>query len=983
MYSATGNSSNSRSHVSPDVPGSPQAASSPKVPPPPKIKRNKIKDSFKIAIMNFQSISNKLPEFHTLLSATDPDVVLGTETWLKPDTLNCEVFPENYTIYRRDRRTDRSTDIKRGGGGVCILVRKSYTSSEIKVNTECELLFVDLQLKDQKNVKIGCLYRPPWTDEEYLEDLQNVLQQVDPDRRNNVWLGGDYNLPHVDWTEMKTLPNNPNIKLSNFLINTVKNHSLFQIVDIPTRKENTLDLFFTTNPSLVNRVTTVPPLTKEADHDVVFVDVNSRAAVPKQKPTTKLLYDKADWDTMRQEMTEYSLPAAQSVQKQWDHLENLIQQLMKKHIPSKISRPQKHKPWITREIITLIHRRNRAFITWKKLKTEKNLKTLNSLKAESQQKVRKAHQDYLQNIFEVNTPSDNDKTLANKRFWTYVKSRKKDTCSVSPLKAEGVLISDAAGKSNILNKQYCSVFTKEDSEDIPSKGPSQAPIMSPITVTAQGVEKLLQKLKTQKASGPDRISPRVLKELAGPLSVPLAALFQHSLDTGTVPAQWKKAVVSPIFKKGDKHEASNYRPVSLTSVCCKLCEHIVARAVMDHLEEEGLLCDNQHGFRKRRSCETQLLQFIDELARSMSNGKQVDVAVMDFSKAFDVVPHKRLSHKLHFYGIRGNTLKWIEDFLRNRTQQVVIDGEASSTAPVTSGVPQGSVLGPILFLAFINDMPESVKSMSRLFADDSIIYREVTSPDSCQQLQDDLKALEDWERKWGMSFNPSKCHIIHISRKKNPIKTTYRLKGKNLEAVDSATYLGVEISSDLSWKKHISKVTAKGNRTLGFIKRNITSANPATKEMAYKTLVRPTLEYSATVWSPHQQELIKAVDMVQRRAARYVLRSYRKQASVTDMLHTLKWDTLEQRRLKARVVMTYRIVHNQVRIPSDQFIPSTTTTRGHSSKFRQIVTRTNYYKATFFPSAIPLWNSLSSAIVSSPTLDDFKDKIKDINLKTN
>ena len=495
------------------------------------------------------------------------------------------------------------------------------------------------------------------------------------------------------------------------------------------------------------------------------------------------------------------------------------------------------------------------------------------------------------------------------------------------------MLSDAIGKANILNNQYCSVFTKEVLTDIPSKGPSQAPTMPSIKVTVKGVKKLLQQLKPLKASGPDKISTRVLQELAEPLSKPLAEFFQCSINTGIVPVQWKKAIVSPIFKKGDKHQAANYRPVSLTAVCCKLCEHIIAKSIMEHFEGNGLLCDNQHGFRKMRSCESQLIQFVDDLARTMCSGKQVDVAVMDFSKAFDVVPHQRLLSKLNFYGIRGRALEWIEAFLTDRIQQVVVNGEFSDIAPVTSGVPQGSVLGPILFLSFINDMPECVTSKCRLFADDSIIYREVSATSDCTRLQDDLDALERWEKAWGMSFNPTKCNIIHISRKKDPVLNTYHIKSTDLEAVDTATYLGVDVAKNLTWHKQTSKVVAKGNRSLGFIKRNIRTTSRKIKELSYKTLVRPTLEYAASVWSPHQKELKYVLEMVQRRAARYVLHRHQRLDSVDDMLRRLKWDTLEQRRLKARAVMGYRIVHGLVMIPADQLIPTTVNTRGHAMKF--------------------------------------------------
>ena len=629
---------------------------------------------------------------------------------------------------------------------------------------------MDLKLKDQKNVKIGCLYRPPWTNEEYIEDLQKVLSEIDPQRSNNVWLGGDFNVTNIDWSDVMCSPNSSKTKLADKLIEATNDHSLAQIVDLPTRKENILDLFFTTNPSLINRMITVPPLTPSVDHDIVFIDVNTGASIPKQTPPTKFLYSKANWDSMRREMSNYALPTT-SVQEQWNHLERFIKTLIKKFIPTKVFRPQEHKTWITREIISNIHRRDRYFTAWKKNKSEELQQSYLTQWALCQRNIRKAHKDHLKRIFEIDS-SDDDKTMTTKRFWTYVKSKKKDSCTIAPLRSEGVLIADAVGTANVLNKQYCSVFTKEEIPVTVSTGPSQAPTMLNIQVTAEGVQHLLKELKPHKASGPDQISTRVLKELAEPLSEPLAKFFQNSIDNGTVPTQWRKALITPIFKKGDKHSAANYRPVSLTAVCCKLCEHILARNIMDHLEDNNLLSDNQHRFRRKRSCESQLLLFVDELARSMCDGKQVDVAVMDFSKKFDVVPHKHLFNKLGFYGIRGNALMWIEAFLAGTTQQVVVDGEMSDIAPVTSGIPQGSVLGPILFLTYINDMPESVSSRCHLFADDSIIYREVTTESDCVSLQQDLDKLEQWENTWGMKFNPSKCNIIHIMRKKEPILYT-------------------------------------------------------------------------------------------------------------------------------------------------------------------------------------------------------------------
>ena len=276
------------------------------------------------------------------------------------------------------------------------------------------------------------------------------------------------------------------------------------------------------------------------------------------------------------------------------------------------------------------------------------------------------------------------------------------------------------------------------------------PSMPDIKVTKEGVEKLLKKINPSKPCGPDMIPARILRDMADEISPVLTLIFQSTLDLGEVPEDWKSANVSPIFKKGDRFKASNYRPVSLTSLCCKLQEHIITSNVMSHLDHHKILTDCQHGFRARRSCETQLLTLVHELAETVDKGGQMDLVILDFSKAFDRVPHRRLLGKLNHYGIRGQTHEWIKSFLSGRTQQVIVDGATSEKAPVVSDVPQGTVLGPLLFLLFINDLPDWVTSRTRLFADDCIVYRKIQTPQDCNQLQRDLDSLAQWESTWGM-----------------------------------------------------------------------------------------------------------------------------------------------------------------------------------------------------------------------------------------
>ena len=403
---------------------------------------------------------------------------------------------------------------------------------------------------------------------------------------------------------------------------------------------------------------------------------------------------------------------------------------------------------------------------------------------------------------------------------------------------------------------------------------------------------------------------------------------------------------------------------------------------MREFDKNQILTDKQHGFRARRSYETQLISTIQEIAHNMTRKGQTDVILLDFAKAFDKVPHHRLLHKLNYYGVRESTLCWIESFLSQRKQSVLLDGTQSTEADVLSGVPQGTVLGPLLFLAFINDLPESTShSDARLFAGNCLLYRHVTSSQDQALLQEDLSALERWEETWQMKFHPDKCTVTRISTNKKQIlkKTNYHIHGHTLEVVESSKYLGDTISEDLTWKKHIGNTLNKANKTLGFIRRSLGDCTAPVKAAAYSTVVRPVLEYSSTVWDPHQTSHIHNLEQVQRRAARFVQRNYteRTPGCVTNMVQSLGWESLRHRRYTDRLSMLFRIQHGLVDVPTDYIQPNDTRTRG-SQRLRQLQATKDVYKYSFYPRTISDWNRLPTTVTDVRTLQEFREGLSSL-----
>ena len=937
------------------------------------------KPPLRLLNINFQSSSGKKPEILNLLESTKPDIVVATETWLDSTITDSEIFPSSYKVFRKDRH--------RHGGGVLIAVQSSLDCSEVtELQEDCELIWARLKLQGRKSLYVCAYYRPDVTDETSLKLFNASLTKASSIQNAHIIVAGDLNFPSWNWRLMKMKPNPTCPKLHNAFIDMLSDFGMEQLVEEPTRRDNTLDLVFTNIPHLIPRVEILPGL---SDHDAVFCEINIHPQKRKQLPRLVPLYKSADWEGLKREMEELlttieNRKDSASTDELWTIFKDALHAAVKKYIPHKQARSKESKPWITPALRRLIRKRDRLYKKMRKQGRQEHEAAYKELRREIQRQLRRSYWEYLNDIFEETDPNPanpkSNQAIKHKRFWTYIKHQKSSNIGVSPLKVDGRLVSDPKEQANVLNNQFFRAFSegknysKEEFAEKCNMPDTDYPILDSVHISVEGVKKILSNLQPGKAPGPDNITPRVLKELSDVIAPILTIIYQSSIDSSKVPSDWKDANVTPIFKKGEQYEPANYRPISLTSVCCKVLEHILTSTIMDHLEHHHILCPEQHGFRRKRSCETQLLEFTHELFVNMAGGKQTDILILDFAKAFDRVNHSLLVHKLNSYGIRGVLNQWISDFLDGRRQAVVINGARSNFIPVQSGVPQGSVLGPCLFLIYINDMPDLLSSPVRLFADDTAVYDIVASVDDQKHLQQNLDKLAEWEKRWDMLFHPKKCVTLPVTRRKKVLQPEYHLHGHTLEVAKSVKYLGVTLRSDLNWIEHITTICSKANKTLGFVRRNLNVSSRRIKEMAYKTYVRPVLEYATTIWDPHTQQAVNMLEAVQRRAARFVMRRYRNTSSVSSMIDELQWPSLEERRRTARLTMLYKIHHDLAcvgNIKEQLHLLPSRQRRGHNQQFVIPSCRTHYHLNSFLPRTIKQWNGLSLEVVEANSIDTF------------
>ena len=456
-------------------------------------------------------------------------------------------------------------------------------------------------------------------------------------------------------------------------------------------------------------------------------------------------------------------------------------------------------------------------------------------------------------------------------------------------------------------------------------------------------------------------------------------LFRKSLSSSHVPDDWKQARVTPIFKnKGSKHEPSNYRPVSLTSVVCKVLERIVTDNLFQHLETENLLSPDQYGFRKGRSCASQLLKVVEEWTDILEDKAALDVVFFDFEKAFDTVSHPKLINKLKSVGASTEVVNWTVNHLSKRQQTVIVNGEESSPITVTSGVPQGSVYGPVLFLVFINDLPDVITNPVKMFADDTKIYRRVDTQADCQSLQDDINGMQGWSGESQMRFHPLKCKVLRIGNEHPTFQ--YEMTDRNgnvvpLEFVRCEKDIGVCMDNKLSFTDQVSEVTSKGLRTVGLIRRKFETLDKQMFLDLFKSQARPIVESSNLVWTPSTKRDQIELEKVQRRASSYV--SGLQHLDYENRMRALGLPSLAYRRRRGDMIEMYKRVNGcyDEEFPWVKIDSNPKGLRG--TQFKLVKERkTNAAKRNAFSvRAVNDWLSLPDQVVNAPSVNAFKARI--------
>ena len=761
-----------------------------------------------------------------------------------------------------------------------------------------------------------------------------------------------------------------------------------------------MDLFLTNDPNLVLHTKVTD--TKISDHRLVEIVTTvdeaynpAKFSTPQTKHTFRNLnLHKADYGKINEHLESVNWSDLHSSCTPEDFPELLrltVLQIMELHCPLKNN---------------FLHRKStnpkRRVLKRRKKKLKARIKSITETRPDSpvlerlQTELATIHNQIKDSITQQKNLEEEKavKTIVDnpRYFYSYAKKAAKAKSRIGPLfDALGKLQKDPKTMANLLQDQYAAVFSdpQNEAKKVPSPPVAETPVIEDVDFAQEDVEKAIDEIKEHSACGEEDVPAIVLKRCKQTLSYPIFLILKHSMNTSIIPSAYKNQTITPVHKKKSKAIPENYRPISLTSHIIKILERIIRNKLVAQLESNNLLCNDQHGFRKGRSCLTQLLAHIDAILLNALEGSDTDVIYLDYQKAFDKVDHEILLMKLKLHGINGNLYNWLEEYLKDREQVVVVQGAQSYPTHVKSGVPQGTVLGPILFLLYINDLQDCiVNSTLSCFADDSRIKKKIATVEDINDLQSDLGKVERWSAENNMSLHDKKFELLcHSTQQPNllselPFYQQYfqyeTTNGVEINPQTAVRDLGVNITPDISFSPHINSITESAKKMSAWVLSVFHDRSEPTMLTLYKSLVRSRVEYNSPLWNTNKITDIQTLENLQRSFTSKI--DSCKDLNYHERLEKLKLMSLQRRRERYTIIHMYKILHNIS--PNDFNVNfQYSDRRGIQAVIPPLQRRApkkaqHKYDDSFAVLGPRLWNVLPKSTTLQQTLSSFKSSLQ-------
>lgn len=934
--------------------------------------------SLRLAHCNVNGLCGKVNILRDdLLQHYETDILLITETHLISSVMNSSVQIPGFDIIRNDSGESCKH-------GVCAFISTGLKYDTVDVSHSNVLSF----RLSAVNVFVFVVYRPPSNSHDQNVALIDFLTENCCNKE--AILLGDFNLPTLVWFDSGCLARNPSTLDASFL-NAFDVLGLTQWVKEPTfpRSGNVLDLILSTESDRIGSVDVCPP-PPGCDHCSIHCDYLFDTEIQAQTQSlSNLVWHRGNYGSISERLREIDWDFefdSLAVDQCYVRLMEILKPLTQQFVPVGTTKGvNSWTPWKTHVPNSLRQRRAKAWETYKADRARYGRKS--QVCVSSLAGFLEVNKEY--RTFATRSQIEYERSLVGrmkecpKLFHSYIRHKKMYRTTVGPLKLSTAELSDdPAVMAESFATAFASVYTAL-TPDTPAAHQTCDSLLDRIDVSTDDVLQILLSLDGGSAMGPDALHPALLKACARELAYPLCVIFRLSLEQGTLPQIWKKSLVVPIFKKGSRYEPLNYRPVSLTSVPCKCLEKLIFRHLYGYLTENNLLRDEQFGFRPGRSTEDQLILTYHDVSIWLDRGNLVDLVLFDYSKAFDVVSHSVLLDKLRGIGIGGYLIDWIHHFLTGRSMNVIVKDVTSRNRNVLSGVPQGSVLGPILFLIYINHVASNLCCKYKIFADDLKIYMSIDHGTSYQRdtsaFQRDIDTLCSTSKSWGLYMNSKKCAVLRYMRRSHQghAPPAYKLDGKEICVVHSHTDLGVLMDDELKFHGHCREVARKaGGLVQNFLKSTVCRSEDFMLQV-FTTHVRPILEYASTVWNVGYRQDLKKLESIQRLWTRNILGF--EHADYETRLKRLDLFSVKGRLLRADMIKCWKIFHGASTIvPTDLWmVRSSFRTRGHPYKIEHTRSEVDA-RARFFSSrVIQDWNSLPSSVVTCDSLASFKASLAD------